>query len=156
MPKPSLLDIVSSKSSLIWEKTWPILITLLTPFLFVGRVILTLVFRVYMRVFRNPKISQQEKCPGCGIEKTHKIEYSAAIERILHTCGLCGAVWPSMPVRPADRWRIAPEQLPMPQEARTALAEIGNIPILRNSPDEDEEEIKVNGKAIEVTTRIVQ
>lgn len=80
-------------------------LALLTPLLYAGR----LLIRVYLRFFCDRRVSTKAKCPGCGIRKKHEIKWVPQLEKELHECGQCHAVWGDDPVLPIERWRVGLE-----------------------------------------------
>lgn len=90
-----------------WEYIWPVLIFLLSPFLWIARLFLSIYVRVYIRFFAIRRASDRATCPACGIRMPHKMAYDGLFERLIHTCARCNADWPEAPVLPADKWRVA-------------------------------------------------
>jgi hypothetical protein len=97
-------------SQRVWDRTWPILLAFLSPFLWVIRQFIIAYTILYIRVFRDKRISDQMKCPACGCRKKHKIQFLVALRAVVHRCELCTAEWSVDPVIPADKWvLIRPE-----------------------------------------------
>lgn len=72
---------------------------------------------IHYRVRCNLK----RKCPACGHRVLHKIQWSPAHKHILHTCPVCGAVSPELPVFKATAWEVGVLPVAMQQEQQPAV-----------------------------------
>ena len=97
----------------VWEKLAPAALVILTPALFLLRLVLTAwlwirvyLMRGYIRVFLDRRISNRQKCPACGIRQKHKIKWDPDYECVMHFCGHCEAKFPTPPVQNINTWRV--------------------------------------------------
>jgi len=92
--------------SKMWDKVWPILVLVLSPALFICRIIVVSYLRWYAYTFLDRQVNPRAKCPSCGIKQGHVIQYSRDYEAVIHVCGQCKAEWAEPTVLPVERWRI--------------------------------------------------
>jgi hypothetical protein len=92
--------------SKIWSLLWPKLIWILTPILFIGRLLIVCYFRTYARLFTDEVVNDQAKCPACGLRAQHKIKYVPDYEKVFHQCGRCDAEWGEKTIQPPEKWRV--------------------------------------------------
>jgi len=92
------------------EELYPVLLIVLTPFLFCIRWTLVAYQLAYVRTIGDIKVSNSLKCPACGIRQEHKMTFSETYQALIHQCARCSAEFASPPVVAAEKWHI--ERLP--------------------------------------------
>jgi hypothetical protein len=114
----------------VWEYVWPVLLFLLSPFLWFARLFLSVYIRIYIRFFAIRKVSNKAMCPACGCRKKHEVVYDAIFERLLHTCARCHANWPEAPVVSTDKWKVFHEPMAVQRP------EVPDVPWATSSPEQ--------------------
>lgn len=93
-----------SLSSSIWQKTWPWIVVLLSPFLWLIRQFLAFVLWIDLRFIHDLKVSDKMKCPSCGNRKKHEIHFAEDFGCVIHICSVCKAQFGSPTVLPIEKW----------------------------------------------------
>src|SRR5277367_1006950 len=83
-----------------------VVLFLLSPFLYIGKQLLTITLWVYVRS-QEKVMSVAAKCPACGVRSPHEIRYAEDYECVIHTCARCKAEYGLPTVVPVTRWRIS-------------------------------------------------
>lgn len=69
-----------------------------------------------LRKLEETEIEVNAQCFACGHRKGGRIQYDPNIQRIIHACGVCGAVRPEMPVYPVKAWDFVGRDLKQNKE----------------------------------------
>jgi hypothetical protein len=107
-------------------KTWPILLGVLSPALFVIRTGIRywLIFKVF-RVTKQRRADPKMLCPACGWGKDHPFKYDATLRAIVHECPLCKANWSSPCFVNAESWDVSTRR-PVPRRVQAVAEESEN------------------------------
>src|SRR5271167_2994099 len=87
--------------------------------------------------FKKSKVN--EACKACGWKKGD-IVWNPELERLIHSCQVCGATWPETPRVPAHLWDILGKMIKFNRESAQDVKEVferANAPIeIKKTPEE--------------------
>jgi len=105
--------------------------------------------RLYVHFFVQS--SSSAKCPCCGIREEHKMQWSEMLQKLLHVCTRCRAMWAESPLVEAAKWKTSLEvEEPEPDADGAKLSTVQHA---QREP-QVVNEVKLTGKHLPIVMRM--